>query len=138
MALEWTEDRVRHFRKAWFTSMTTTEIGEMFGISKSAVAGKAHRLKLPVRSDTAFRGGRPPKDDGTTRKTRKNSQPPLSPARLPRPKPQPPTFLPPPRQCAWPIGEPKKPGFHFCGEPTVPGKPYCQPHCDKAFTKATR
>ncbi|MGH6628849.1 MAG: GcrA family cell cycle regulator [Burkholderiales bacterium] len=31
--------------------------------------------------------------------------------------------------CAWPFGDPRKPGFHFCGAtPVVPGKPYCAAH----------
>lgn len=38
--------------------------------------------------------------------------------------------------CKWPIGDPKEPDFRFCGcKEVVPGKPYCQPHCDIAYVK---
>ncbi|MEM7329557.1 MAG: GcrA family cell cycle regulator [Pseudomonadota bacterium] len=30
--------------------------------------------------------------------------------------------------CKWPIGEPGKAGFHFCGKPSVDGSPYCEGH----------
>jgi len=32
------------------------------------------------------------------------------------------------RDCRWPIGEPKQPDFHFCGDPQLPGHPYCAHH----------
>lgn len=37
------------------------------------------------------------------------------------------------RVCKWPIGDPTDPGFHFCGLPSVPGKPYCAAHVAVAF-----
>ena len=36
--------------------------------------------------------------------------------------------------CRWPIGEPTDSDFHFCGENTVMGKPYCAKHCAIAYT----
>lgn len=36
-------------------------------------------------------------------------------------------------ECHWPIGDPKSPEFHFCGEKTVNGKPYCAKHCAFAY-----
>ena len=35
--------------------------------------------------------------------------------------------------CRWPIGEPRQPGFHFCGEPQAAGRPYCALHWQMAF-----
>ena len=37
------------------------------------------------------------------------------------------------RVCKWPIGDPTDPNFHFCGLPSVPGKPYCAAHVAVAF-----
>jgi GcrA cell cycle regulator len=37
-------------------------------------------------------------------------------------------------KCCWPTGDPKKNGFKFCGDTVVPGKPYCLPHCQEAYT----
>ena len=36
------------------------------------------------------------------------------------------------RICKWPIGHPGEPDFHFCGEPSNPGFPYCVAHCGVA------
>ena len=37
------------------------------------------------------------------------------------------------RTCKWPIGDPAEDGFHFCGLPSVDGKPYCVHHIAVAF-----
>ncbi len=100
-------------------------------MSKGAVVGKAHRLNLPPRIS-------PLKADH------------VGVPRLPRPAPKPyapstnaalvaahipsifrenagrPTLRVQP--CCWPLGEPRKPFFHFCGERSEPGKPYCDEH----------
>lgn len=39
-------------------------------------------------------------------------------------------------ECKWPLGDPKKPGFGFCGKATVAErKPYCAEHTDLATEK---
>lgn len=35
--------------------------------------------------------------------------------------------------CRWPIGDPKNADFHFCGERSLAGRPYCEPHWRMAF-----
>ena len=37
------------------------------------------------------------------------------------------------RICKWPIGHPGEPDFHFCGEQSNPGFPYCVQHCGVAY-----
>ena len=37
------------------------------------------------------------------------------------------------RICKWPIGHPGEPDFHFCGQPSNPGYPYCVQHCGVAY-----
>ena len=37
------------------------------------------------------------------------------------------------RACQFPIGDPRKPSFHFCNAASVPGKPYCADHCAIAY-----
>lgn len=39
-----------------------------------------------------------------------------------------------PADCKWPIGDPKRPDFGFCGERRQPGRPYCAGHCKLAYT----
>jgi len=35
--------------------------------------------------------------------------------------------------CRWPVGDPGKPGFFFCGGKKVKGLPYCGAHCPRAY-----
>ncbi|MBV9748641.1 MAG: hypothetical protein JO157_07495, partial [Acetobacteraceae bacterium] len=37
--------------------------------------------------------------------------------------------------CCWPIGEPGRPGFRFCEQHAVQGKPYCPEHDDRAYVR---
>lgn len=37
------------------------------------------------------------------------------------------------KQCRWPHGDPKQPGFHFCAHPIQDGSPYCPHHVSRAF-----
>jgi GcrA cell cycle regulator len=35
--------------------------------------------------------------------------------------------------CRWPVGDPLKDDFHFCGRSSLEGQPYCEYHCGVAF-----
>lgn len=37
------------------------------------------------------------------------------------------------RTCKWPIGDPSKGEFYFCGHTVAPGKPYCSSHVAAAY-----
>ena len=37
------------------------------------------------------------------------------------------------RICKWPMGHPGEPDFHFCGQASNPGYPYCVEHCGVAY-----
>jgi GcrA cell cycle regulator len=42
-------------------------------------------------------------------------------------------------RCAWPLGDPRLPGFRFCGaEVARPGLPYCAEHARLAHPPARR
>lgn len=45
----WTEERVLELTALWAGTMSATEIGAAFGISRCSVLGKVHRLNLPSR-----------------------------------------------------------------------------------------
>jgi hypothetical protein len=38
-----------------------------------------------------------------------------------------------PHHCCWPLGDPFKPGFMFCGASKFPGYSYCLRHCRMAY-----
>ncbi len=42
------------------------------------------------------------------------------------------------RVCRWPLGDPKKGLFGFCGESSIDGQPYCAEHMAMAFQKSKR
>ena len=107
--MEWTPEQVELLSKLWTEGLTTSEIGLRLGVSKNAVVGKAHRLSLVARPSPIKRN--------------ENSKP---------PQPKQPT-LPPGKACCWPIGDPKKDGFHFCGKLAIPSKPYCLEHAAIAY-----
>ena len=45
----WTEERLAKLRELWDKKLSITKIGEELGVSRNAVAGKAHRLGLEKR-----------------------------------------------------------------------------------------
>lgn len=40
--------------------------------------------------------------------------------------------------CCWPFGDPGTKSFRFCGDPSLPGKPYCPTHLRKAYVPVPR
>lgn len=88
-------------------------IADRLGRTKGAVAGRADRL-------------------GVARKKRDlENEGPGWLARGMRAMPA----LPPVRFCQWPIGDPRDEDFRFCGAPAVEGRPYCDRHCARAYTR---
>lgn len=49
-AMDWTDEVVVRLRQLWAEGHSTAEIGRRIGVSKNAVVGKAHRLKLEARA----------------------------------------------------------------------------------------
>lgn len=107
MTVDWTPERTAALIALWNENLSTSEIGRRLGITKNAVIGKVHRLGLPQRRPS------------------------------PKLKPEPLHVLKLDAlragMCSWPIGEPGEEGFHFCGSPATPGKPYCAEHCAIAY-----
>lgn len=117
----WTDERIEELKVLWAEGLTTGEIGKRLGVSKNAVVGKAHRLGLK---------GRP-----SPIKKAKQPRPAAATAKEPEPKMKTLVDLSA-NTCRWPIGDPREPGFHFCGAPAIPGKPYCAEHAAVAYVGA--
>lgn len=47
--MAWTDERIEELTRLWQAGHSASEIGKRLGVSKNAVVGKAHRLKLPSR-----------------------------------------------------------------------------------------
>ena len=119
----WTNERLEKLKELWTQGLSISQIGETLGVSRNAIAGKAHRMGLPKRPSPISR----PKVEKP--KVVKSEVIENLPLRLEL------------RQlewsrskCCWPTGDPKKNGFVFCGDAIVPGKPYCLTHCREAYT----
>jgi GcrA cell cycle regulator len=119
----WTDERLDELKKLWAEGWSISQIGEALGVSRNAIAGKAHRMGLPKRPSPISKS----KTEKAKAESDKEEQD--LPLRLEL------------RQlewsrskCCWPTGDPKKNGFVFCGDTVVPGKPYCLLHCQEAYT----
>lgn len=55
----WTDERVELLKKFWSEGLSASQIAaQLGGVSRNAVIGKVHRLKLPGRGKTAQGSGR--------------------------------------------------------------------------------
>ena len=119
----WTDERLEELKKLWATGLSISQIGEALGVSRNAIAGKAHRMGLPKRPSPI---SKPKAEKPKVQQVVEEQDLPL---RLELRQ-----LVWSRSKCCWPTGDPKKNGFLFCGEPVVPGKPYCLKHCYEAYT----
>ncbi|WP_193370216.1 GcrA family cell cycle regulator [Pelagibius marinus] len=147
--MTWTEERVAELMRLWEAGRSASEIGRLLGVSKNSVVGKAHRMKLKARPSPIKRGATPQvRRSAVAAMPKPTTQAPAAPKqvqeRTAAPAPAPRPSRPVARSngkgpsCLWPIGDPGDQDFHFCGEPAVPGKPYCDEHCARAYIVRNR
>jgi GcrA cell cycle regulator len=153
--MDWTDDRISELTKLWNEGLSTAEIGKLLGISKNAVVGKAHRLRLASRPSPIRRMAIRPATPRVPRATRnlamsalpqtaamtpaRQATPVAAPAAQPSParaRVEAPPLQLSNQRCMWPVGHPGDGDFHFCGERALVGKPYCAAHCAVAYVKA--
>jgi GcrA cell cycle regulator len=146
----WTDERVEALKKLWLDGLSASQIAKQLGsgLTRNAVIGKVHRLGLSGRAAAstpqraAFKTARPP--------------PPAPPA-TPAPRRVEPAIEPQAvvvvhaieetgsatvltldaRMCKWPIGDPSRDGFSFCGRANSDG-PYCSHHASMAYQPQQR
>ena len=126
--LVWDEKNLERLKKLWDEGLPITKIGLELGVSRNAIAGKAHRLGLPKRNSPISKSGEPRKNKSISDFETSKELPLkilLREVEWSR------------NRCCWPIGDPKLPGFSFCGTSIMPGRPYCEEHSNLAYT-ATR
>ncbi|NBJ12886.1 GcrA family cell cycle regulator [Microvirga arsenatis] len=157
----WTDERVELLKKLWTDGLSASQIAaELGNVTRNAVIGKVHRLGLSGRAKdakpAAAAAARPRKA------TRAPSAPaPLPPQPHPgnvviAPVPLQPVTKEPEvfvaeedvaipmservtimdlreSMCRWPMGDPTKPEFRFCGARSITGLPYCTHHARIAY-----
>lgn len=152
----WTDERVVLLKRLWVEGKTAAEIAKLIGggVTRNAVIGKAHRLKLSGRISPIQENARPEsgitRTVSTSRKVQKSTLSKVSNRDIIAP-----VQLPPvqenycfgdgvslvelkERMCRWPIGDPQEAGFKFCGGPSEEGLPYCSHHCRTAYQVNTK
>ncbi len=121
--MNWTEERIELLKKLWAEGHSASQIGKMLGVSKNAVVGKAHRMKLAARPSPIKRSakGDAAKKDAPAKKAApkatskatgpaaapvaakpvaKSAAPAVAKAAVVPPKPRAQGFAPPPRVAA--------------------------------------
>lgn len=136
--MSWTDERVELLTKLWGEGKTAAEIAkELGGVTRNAVIGKAHRLKLSNRVSPIQQNKKPavvkavaPAPSLPERKIQKAASQdnrqgvPLVDLKA--------------NQCRWPLGDPREESFGFCGCKNIAGLPYCAEHAKVAYQAATR
>lgn len=113
--MEWTKERVATLKRLWEEGYSASQIAAALGdVTRNAVIGKAHRIGLKGRSSPIRRPAQPKRQPVASKKSARVGD----------------------RQCNWPIGHPREPGFHFCGAPAEPDRPYCAEHCAVAYRRS--
>ena len=123
----WNDAKLKELEDLWKQGHPISKIGEMLGVSRNSVAGKAHRMGLPKRTSPI---SSVKKENLSVEKNNEtiNINLPLKiklrSVQWSRTK------------CCWPEGDPKQNDFKFCGQDIFPGRPYCDKHSLLAYTNA--
>ena len=159
-ATGWSDDRVELLTKLWGEGLSASQIAAALGggVTRNAVIGKVHRLGLSGRAKpgaaSAPRPAKPrpvgpvgPVADAARTLVAREPEPAARPgqpidlrwadeaAAIPESKRVSILELRD-SMCRWPIGDPSKPDFGFCGGRAVAGLPYCGHHCRIAYQPA--
>lgn len=158
--MNWTDERVERLKKLWEDGLSASQIAaELGGVTRNAVIGKVHRIGLSGRAKPASSPA--PRARKPTRPS--SPQRPHAPAfrgntaLKPRATPDLDIDLAPEADalpfvdnvvplgdrctimelkeysCRWPVGDPGKEEFRYCGARSETGKPYCVYHCRVAY-----
>ena len=159
----WTDERIELVRTLWSQGVSAQRIAQELGagISRGAVLGKIHRLgivemspnsvarrserndaRLVVKREQDVGGelaGRQVELPNSQRELPawvRDAEPyidnPLVDADIPAAQRRALLELSG-RACRWPVGDPSRSDFFFCGAEAFPGKPYCVAHCARAY-----
>lgn len=122
----WTEEKIQKLRELWKQGISVAQIGLLIGVSKNAISGKVHRLKLTPRASPIKPKSKTPRRKAPNRRPMpvQNRPPHYTQDRIVRPIDN---------TCCWPIGNPKENGFRICDAPIPRGVTYCETHAKRAY-----
>lgn len=119
----WTPERIARLEYLWTRGLSASEIARELGgpaVTRSSVLGKALRLGL----------SKPPRKKPEARSV---------PATRAAPSPVVPqsrqgaTDRRIGRECGWVYGDPRQPGWGYCGKPTTDGAQWCDEHRARVY-----
>ena len=163
--MSWTDQQIQTLKEMWGHGFSASEIANRLGggLSRNAIIGKAHRMKLSVDTPLAT------KQSSVARRTAASVDSMAAVVRasdrkrvMLRPLPVMPTAPSATikrladkdnfratdgikrtegiavtkageRQCRWPVGDPRSPDFRFCGCQVYETLPYCIDHARVAY-----
>jgi len=166
--MNWTDERVEQLKKLWADGLSASQIAaQLGGVSRNAVIGKVHRLKLSSRGRATASPARQKKTHqaSTSVKTASRAatisrsmttsigatalqaQFDAEPVARQMLRPVENVVVPISRRlqliqlnertCKWPNGDPLSEDFHFCGNDSAETGPYCNYHSRIAFQPAS-
>ena len=150
--MPWTEERVELLKKLWQDGLSASQIAaELGGVTRNAVIGKVHRLGLSGRGQPTSSIKRQRRAAAPVARQPRQAisvgnlalQPEVETVSEPQFRPRRDVVVPiakrltiemlTERTCKWPIGDPGKEDFHFCGNDSLDGVPYCEYHSGVAY-----
>lgn len=151
---DWSEERIALLTKLWGEGLSCSQIATEMGgnVTRNSVIGKVTRLKLPKRLVTHARANTSKRVPGAVPARRRPNTPRVPSNSTPRPPqvivdttpaPEAPASLCLPlieltaTTCRWPVGDPRQPGFGFCGHDIAEGSRYCPYHRARSVRGST-
>ncbi|NJO53638.1 MAG: GcrA cell cycle regulator [Bacteroidales bacterium] len=156
--MSWNDERIEQLKKLWAEGLSASQIAaELGGITRNAVIGKVHRLGLSGRAKTASAATpRSRKQRTPAAAPRQNGfvrgnvvlAPRVAPEEAPEVESELATepvenVVPIGQRCSilelteatcrWPLGEPGRSDFSYCGGRAISGLPYCAFHARIAY-----
>jgi len=165
--MNWTDERVELLRKLWSEGLSASQIAaQLGGVSRNAVIGKVHRLKLSSRGRATAAPTHKKKASPSAGGSKAASRPAAAhrhvtasigatalqvqfdaePVARHHLRPVEDVVVPISRRlklvelnertCKWPNGDPLAEDFSFCGNDSADSGPYCNFHSRVAFQPA--
>ena len=153
--MAWTDERVELLKKLWADGLSASQIATRLGsVTRNAVIGKVHRLGLSGRATTSRIKTHRPRaraqigakrvvknrfmqvGNAAVRNLYSFEVEPFTPSieELDIPLAERKSLQDLAEcSCRWPIGDPTREDFYFCGKNKVQSLPYCEFHARKAF-----
>ena len=161
--MNWTDERVELLKKLWSDGLSASQIATQLGggVSRNAVIGKVHRLKLSGRGRTSSSQPRQKKAATAAKSIMRPSRPMTTsigatalqaqfdaePVMRQALRPMANVVIPISRKlqlielnertCKWPNGDPLAEDFSFCGNDAGENGPYCGYHSRVAYQPAS-